>query len=97
MYYNTITLSLADFINGKDRNPYDENAEINVSLNENTPTTTITEEYITETIPYISLKTEIKKIPKSIKEAPSISISQSNSVTEHVINVSTDKKWDHIY
>ena len=63
-----------------------------MSLNENTPTTTITEEYITETIPYISLKTEIKKIPKSIKEAPSISISQSNSVTEHVINVSTDKE-----
>merc|ERR1712064_93271 len=64
----------------------DETEEINRSSSENNLINTSTEEYITETTQSISLKTELKKIPKSIKQPPSISISQSNSVTEDATN-----------
>ena len=70
----------------------DETEEINRSSSENNLISTSTEEYITETTQSISLKTELKKIPKSIKQPPSISISQSNSVTEDATNVSIDKR-----
>ena len=70
----------------------DETEEINRSSSENNLINTSTEEYITETTQSISLKTELKKIPKSIKQPPSISISQSNSVTEDATNVSIDKR-----
>ena len=70
----------------------DDTGEINRSSSENKLMTTSTEEYITETTQSISLKTELKKIPKSIKQPPSISISQSNSVTEDATNVSIDKR-----
>ena len=70
----------------------DDIAEIKWSLSTNTPTITTTEEHLPETTPFISLKTGKKKIPKSIEQPPSISISQSNSVTENVTSVSTDKR-----
>ena len=85
-------LHLADFVTGNANTQNDGIAEIKWSLSANTPTITTTEEHLPETTPFISLKTGKKKIPKSIEQPPSISISQSNSVTENVTSVSTDKR-----
>ena len=58
----------------------------------NDPISTTEDEYITETTQTISLKTGIKKIPKSLKQPSLVSISQTNSVTEDITDVSKDTK-----
>ena len=90
------TLCLLSLFQRKD-SAFDEDGVLNddiektkSSLITNDPTAT--EEYITETTQTISLKTAIKKIPKSLKQPSLVSISQTNSVTEDLIDVSIDKK-----